>query len=87
LKPENILIRKLPSDGDILLIGDFGILKKDLQNIRMNNTLNGLNSPAYMAPEMIAGEKSTKKVDMWALGVILHELAANRLPFESSSNN
>jgi serine/threonine protein kinase len=38
LKPENILIDKLPSGGEIILIGDFGISKKDLQNIRMTNT-------------------------------------------------
>jgi serine/threonine protein kinase len=30
MKPENILIENLPSGFDILLIGDFGISKKDL---------------------------------------------------------
>ena len=30
LKPDNILINKLPDGGNILLIGDFGISKKDL---------------------------------------------------------
>jgi serine/threonine protein kinase len=38
LKPENISIEKLPSGDEILLIGDFGISKKDLQNIRMTRT-------------------------------------------------
>jgi serine/threonine protein kinase len=38
LKPENILIEKLPTGSNILLIGDFGISKKDLQNIRLTNT-------------------------------------------------
>jgi serine/threonine protein kinase len=38
LKPENILMDKLASGGEILLIGDFGISKKDLQNIRMTST-------------------------------------------------
>ena len=38
LKPENILINKLPSGCEFLVIGDFGISKKDLQNIRMTNT-------------------------------------------------
>jgi serine/threonine protein kinase len=54
LKPENLLMDKLPSGGDILLIGDFGISKKDLQNIRTTNTLKELTTPAYMAPETIA---------------------------------
>jgi serine/threonine protein kinase len=30
LKPDNILINNLPNGGNILLIGDFGISKKDL---------------------------------------------------------
>jgi serine/threonine protein kinase len=38
LKPENILMDKLAGGGEILLIGDFGISKKDLQNIRMTST-------------------------------------------------
>ena len=38
-----------------------------------------------MPPEMIAEKPSTTKVDMWALGVILYEISANCLPFESSS--
>jgi serine/threonine protein kinase len=38
-----------------------------------------------MAPEMIEEKPPTTKVDMWALGVILYELCANRLPFEGSS--
>jgi serine/threonine protein kinase len=37
-----------------------------------------------MAPEMIAEKPPTTKVDMWALGVILYELSAGRLPFEAS---
>jgi serine/threonine protein kinase len=53
LKPENILIDKLPSGVDVLVIGDFGVSKIDLQQIRITNTLSGLTTPAYMAPEMI----------------------------------
>ena len=53
LKPENILIDKLPGGEDILVIGDFGVSKSDLQKIKITNTLSGLTTPAYMAPEMI----------------------------------
>ena len=53
LKPENILIDKLPGGYDILVIGDFGVSKSDLQKIKITNTLSGLTTPAYMAPEMI----------------------------------
>jgi len=38
-----------------------------------------------MAPEMILEKSCTTKVDMWALGVILYQFFANKLPFEGSS--
>ena len=44
-----------------------------------------MTTPAYMAPEMIAQKASSTKVDMWALGVILYQFFANKLPFEGSS--
>jgi serine/threonine protein kinase len=30
LKPDNILINKVPGGGEILLIGDFGVSKSDI---------------------------------------------------------
>jgi serine/threonine protein kinase len=71
LKPENILVNKLLGGYDILVIGDFGV-SKDLEKIKITNTLNGLGTPAYMSPEMIVQKPSTPKVDMWALGIILY---------------
>ena len=85
LKPDNILINKVPGGGDILLIGDFGVSKSDIQKIKITNTLSGLTTPAYMAPEMIAQKESSTKVDMWALGVILFQLFTNKLPFEADN--
>ena len=44
-----------------------------------------MTTPAYMAPEMIVKNESTTKVDMWALGVILYQMFANKLPFEADN--
>jgi serine/threonine protein kinase len=54
--------------------------------MKITNTLSGMTTPAYMAPEMIFQKQSTTKVDMWALGVILYQLFFNKLPFEAESN-
>ena len=86
LKPENILIDKLSGGDDILVIGDFGVSKSDIQKIKITNTLSGLTTPAYMAPEMIVQIPSTTQVDMWALGIIVYQFFNNKLPFEAANN-
>ncbi len=79
LKPANILIDELPGGFNILKIGDFGISKVDLKELKktVTATMGGQTSPAYMAPEVIMNATPTHKVDMWALGIILYQLVAS----------
>ena len=61
LKPENIFISK----DNKIKIGDFGISKElDVQNKYAYTTIG---TYAYMAPEIINGEKYNNKVDIWGL--------------------
>jgi serine/threonine protein kinase len=91
LKPANILIDELPGGEKILKIGDFGIAKIDIQEMKkkFSATLGDKTTPAYAAPETMGKDKQepTAKVDMWALGIILYQLVASKNhPFEDKKN-
>jgi predicted Ser/Thr protein kinase len=86
LKPENILET---ADGRIKVL-DFGLargaglLGHDLApTITQAGTLVG--TPAYMAPEQIRGAPIDARADVFALGIVLYELATARHPFGDGS--
>jgi tRNA A-37 threonylcarbamoyl transferase component Bud32 len=76
VKPENVMIRR---DG-VLKLMDFGIAQVvDLQRMTVTGQL--LGSPAYMAPEMIEGKPLDFRTDVFAVGIMLYQLATGTLPF------
>jgi len=75
LKPDNILFN---AKGEALL-ADFG-LATILSSARTAN-IGSAGTPAYMAPEMFAGQVSVKS-DQYTLGCIAYELVTGRKPFE-----
>ena len=48
---------------------------------RMAGTLS------YMAPEVLQGSAATVRSDIWALGVVLHEMVAGHAPFERKTDS
>jgi serine/threonine protein kinase len=81
LKPENILV------GDSLelpvKISDFGVAKHLGASTHGPSTAKGLvlGTPAYMAPEQVAGSPPAPASDLYALAIILYQLIVGRHPF------
>lgn len=70
VKPSNVLV----CDGeDRVLLADFGIAQ--LVGTAEHNTKTGetIGSPAYLAPEQVAGEAVTPTADVFSLGLVLLE--------------
>lgn len=82
LKPENIIIRDPEglSALSITLI-DFGLAQKE--DRPRSDTLQG--TIQYTAPEVIKKEKGDHRSDLYALGVILYEMAAGKNPFDDAN--
>lgn len=76
VKPSNVLL----DEHDHAFLADFGLAKLASG---AQHTAPGtlLGTPDYMAPEQCLGEAGDGRTDLYALGVILFELATGRLPF------
>src|ERR1051326_6414456 len=84
VKPANIL---MSSEGRALL-SDFGIVRLVEQgDTSATLTRKGafVGSPEYAAPEMVIGAPVEHRADVYALGVVLFQMLAGRLPFSASA--
>lgn len=79
IKPGNILITP---DGHPK-IADFGIAKLNLAHFTLPGKV--LGTPAYMAPEQLAGEGVDGRSDLFSLGVILYTMVVGHSPFQGDS--
>jgi serine/threonine-protein kinase len=91
LKPQNI---KILEDGDVKVL-DFGIARAEsLPSVTAASVVVG--TPQYMAPERLGGpvddpadetvSRGDVRSDIYALGVIMHEMLTGRAPFQGDSH-
>jgi eukaryotic-like serine/threonine-protein kinase len=79
IKPANLVF---DVDGAIKIL-DFGVAK--IAGEKLTRTGLVLGTLAYMSPEQAAGGALDHRTDLWALGVVFHEMLTGRPPFAAPS--
>src|SRR5215510_9536303 len=78
LKPGNIMI---DAAGEVRIM-DFGLAAVAAQ-LGGNEVRSG--TPAYMAPEQLAGREASVQSDVYALGLVLYEIFTGKAPFQGKN--
>jgi serine/threonine-protein kinase len=82
LKPENVLVT---SHGK-LVVTDFGVaFMAGARRLTWRWFSTALGTPDYMSPEQIQGKRGDARSDVYAIGVMLYEMLAGRVPWEGDN--
>jgi serine/threonine protein kinase len=78
LKPANALVL----DEDRIVLLDFGLsCHADYPDLMAEEFRKAVGSPAWIAPEQVVGVRGDPRSDVFAIGVILYEMATGELPY------
>src|SRR6478735_7849072 len=88
LKPANLFVVERADGVLSVKVLDFGISKvtESDGSGTMTATSAVMGSPYYMSPEQMGSTRDTDaRADIWALGVVLHELLTGNYPFQANA--
>jgi len=80
VKPANVLFsaKGVPKLADLGVAHELGVRGRTKTGTR-------LGTPEYMSPEQVKGQTVDERSDIYALGVVVYEMVAGRVPFEGNS--
>jgi serine/threonine-protein kinase len=87
IKPGNIVVSRIGSAWDFVKVLDFGLVKLESagqreENARLTADTSVSGTPGFIAPEVVLGEKSDHRVDIYSLGCVAYWLVTGKLVFE-----
>lgn len=87
IKPENIFLEET-AEGVTPKLIDFGISRAVTSNGELKSVLPTrddlvVGTPQFMSPEQARGADVDARSDLWAVGVMMYEMLAGRLPFDA----
>lgn len=95
-----VILHRDIKPGNIMLVGrnhvkllDFGLAKQtagtesDVTLTMAPETVAGsvVGTPAYLAPEILRGERADARTDIWAFGIVLCQMLTGSLPFQGNT--
>src|SRR5579863_2572183 len=87
-KPGNAMLAKRGSVTQAVVM-DFGLALRPEESLdggqKLTETSSIVGTPGYMAPEQFEGGKVSPATDIYALGLVLYEMATGKRPFEAST--
>jgi hypothetical protein len=80
------------ADGErVIKVLDFGVSKPQAEvheDVSLTRTATMIGSPLYMSPEQIRDPRLVdERADVWSLGIVLHKLLTDQVPFSGQSTN
>ncbi|EDW66883.1 inhibitor of nuclear factor kappa-B kinase subunit beta [Drosophila virilis] len=78
LKPDNIVIHRLPNGRKLYKLTDFGLARASPENTIQQSVVGTRH---YYAPEVVDTGKYKNTADYWSMGIIAYEVATGVLPF------
>ncbi len=86
LKPDNIIVNATITGLRVKVL-DFGIAKlRDMAASNLTQTGSVMGTPHYMSPEQCLGEELDSRSDLYSLGIVMYEMLAGVVPFNSPTS-